>query len=268
MGYKARGEWHGDARHVAQRLKVRWTMRRRGGFKPAGPKICNITTVGCVCSTSARTESQQLVLNGYSFKTQIIQKCWWCRTRPARPVRTSGRTCSWHRQINVVIGSCGLTHNILLSKMGFVVLYDFTYVSGILNKVFWPLVLVPLGSTVCGSGGQRHTQFFNLEDLFRISVSLEGKADMLMFDEEGWRFFLLRSELTSHPVILSPSWVQHLGAGSTAETWELQEERHSLKLKDDICKNSQRGDESMMLQQTDCLSVRAVTFLLTTAALL
>lgn len=186
----------------------------------------------------------------------------------SRPVRTSGRTCSWHRQINVVIGSCGLTHNILLSKMGFVVLYDFTYVSGILNKVFWPLVLVPLGSTVCRSGGQRHTQSFNLEDLFRISVSLEGKADMLMFDEEGWRFFLLRSELTSHPVILSPSWVQHLGAGSTAETWELQEERHSLKLKDDICKKSQRGDESMMLQQTDCLSVRAVTFPLTTAALL
>lgn len=99
----------------------------------------------------------------------------------SRPVRTSGRTCSWHRQINVVIGSCGLTHNILLSKMGFVVLYDFTYVSGILNKVFWPLVLVPLGSTVCGSAGQQHTQSFNLEDLFRISVSLEGKADMLVF---------------------------------------------------------------------------------------
>lgn len=168
----------------------------------------------------------------------------------SRPVRTSGRTCSWHRQINVVIGTCGLTHNILLSKMGFVVLYDFTYVSGILNKVFWPLVLVPLGSTVCGSRGQRHTQSFNLEDLFRISVHWKEKQICwcLMKRDEGW--------------------VQHLGSGSTAETWELQVERHSLKLKDDICKNSQRGDESMMLQQTDCLSVRAVTFPLTTAALL
>lgn len=124
----------------------------------------------------------------------------------SRPVRTSGRTWSWHRQINVVIGSCGLTHNTLLSKMGFVVLYDFTYVSGILNKVFWPLVLVPLGSTVCGSRGQRHTQFFNLEDLFRISVHWKEKQICwcLMRRDEGFSSW----DQNSHHILLFWVWVE------------------------------------------------------------
>lgn len=143
---------------------------------------------------------------------------------------------------------------------------------------FWSFLTPGSGSTVCGSGGQRHTQSFHLEDLFRISVWLEGTADMLVFVLA--RGSLMRRDKgfsswdqNSHPVILSLSWVQHLGSGSTADTWELQVERYNLKLRDDICKKSQRAVMNPWCCSRQTVDypprcVRAVAFTLTTAALL